>query len=78
MLGRIGVGKGLNVKGKSSKKNRLSGFVPFLQISKNEHKAALDPPPMESRIVIYYRNPEARTKARGALDGTLKQMGRGL
>jgi hypothetical protein len=38
MLGRVGVGKGLNIKGKSAQKNRLSGFVPFLQITDNEHK----------------------------------------
>ena len=38
MVGRIGTGKGLNIKGKSAKKNRLSGFVPFVQISKNSDK----------------------------------------
>ena len=27
--GKVGVGKGLNVKGKSAKKNRLSAFVPW-------------------------------------------------
>ena len=32
MLGTVAVGKGLNIKGKSAKKNRLSGFVPFLQV----------------------------------------------
>ena len=30
---RQGVGKGLNVKGKSAKRGVLSGFVPFLQAS---------------------------------------------
>ena len=30
--GKVGVGKGLNVKGKSAKKNRLSAFVLFLHL----------------------------------------------
>ena len=38
-LGRVGVGKGLNIKGKSAQKNQLSGFVPYLQINDNDHKA---------------------------------------
>ena len=42
MLGRVGTGKGLNIKGKSAKKNRLSGFVPFCQISQPSDKAALE------------------------------------
>merc|ERR1719201_1804644 len=63
MLGKIGVGKGLNVKGKSSKRNRLSGFVPFCQISKNEHKAKIDPSPKDARTRIYYRNTSSRDQA---------------
>ena len=45
MLGQVGVGKGLNIKGKSAKKNKLSGFVPFCQISRNEHKVNPNPNP---------------------------------
>ena len=41
MLGRVGVGKGPNIKGKCARKNRLSGYVPFCQISINEDKEAL-------------------------------------
>ena len=37
MMERDGTGKGLNIKGKSAKKGKLSGFVPFLQISENKH-----------------------------------------
>jgi hypothetical protein len=38
MLGEA-VGKGLNIKGKSAKRGKNSGFVPFLQISDNRHKS---------------------------------------
>merc|ERR1719453_902403 len=54
MLGGRGVGKGLNVKGKSAKRGRQSGFVPFLQISCNEHKTAIDKPHSHSRIRIFF------------------------
>ena len=40
MLGKA-TGKGLNVKGKSAKQGRLSGFVPFVQISEERHKRRL-------------------------------------
>ena len=53
----------LNVKGKSAKKNRLSGFVPFCQISKNEHKAQITATPPEARWHVFYRNEEARKTA---------------
>lgn len=37
MLGEA-VGKGLNIKGKSAKRGKNSGFVPYLQIGDNKHK----------------------------------------
>ena len=37
MMGRA-TGKALNIKGKSAKRGQLTGFVPFLQISAEEHK----------------------------------------
>lgn len=54
MLGGRGVGKGLNVKGKSAKRGRQSGFVPFLQISVNDHKELIDKPHPEARVRIFY------------------------
>lgn len=60
MLNQTAVGKGLNVKGKSAKRNHLSGFVPFLQISEERHKTRLHPPPANSRATIYYQNKEAQ------------------
>eukprot|EP00392_Amoebophrya_sp_AT5.2_P006807 g6819.t1 len=61
MLGQVGVGKGLNIKGKSAKKNRLSAFVPFLQISKNEHKKNLERAPRAAKISVYFQSAEDRS-----------------
>ena len=74
MLGRVGVGKGLNIKGKSAKKNRLSGFVPFCQISKNEHKSALEHAPSDARTRIFYQSEEAMETARAALNSALVEL----
>lgn len=63
MLSGTAVGKGLNVKGKSSKKNHLSGFVPFLQISEDRHKPDIEDSPPDSRVTIYYQTDEARRMA---------------
>ena len=52
MLGRVGVGKGLNIKGKSAQKNRLSGFVPFLQIHDNSHKPLVEASPAEAEEAL--------------------------
>ena len=38
MIKGTACGKGLNVKGKSAKTGEISGFVPLLQISEEEHK----------------------------------------
>mmetsp|Transcript_17932 Transcript_17932/g.56104 ORF Transcript_17932/g.56104 Transcript_17932/m.56104 type:complete len:805 (-) Transcript_17932:69-2483(-) len=54
MLSGNAVGKGLNVKGKSAKRNRMSGFVPFLQISREEHKAQIEESVPGARVTIYY------------------------
>merc|ERR1719189_2789998 len=54
MLSGKAVGKGLNVKGKSAKKNHLSGFVPYLQISKEEHKYMIEPMHSSARMTVYF------------------------
>ena len=74
MLGKLAVGKGLNVKGKSAKKNRLSGFVPFCQISNNEDKSHLQPSPSNARTHIYYRTKVSREVALAMLTKTLKGL----
>ena len=74
MISQVGVGKGLNIKGKSAKKNKLSGFVPFCQISKNEHKAALEPASSDTRVRIFYQTKAAWETARTALDSALIEL----
>ena len=64
---REGVGKGLNVKGKSAKSGLLSGFVPFLQISANADVARVPPPAKGSRVRVYYRSEAARDQAHAIL-----------
>eukprot|EP00931_Biecheleriopsis_adriatica_P123613 TRINITY_DN9866_c0_g1_i4.p1 TRINITY_DN9866_c0_g1~~TRINITY_DN9866_c0_g1_i4.p1 ORF type:complete len:744 (-),score=157.52 TRINITY_DN9866_c0_g1_i4:31-2262(-) len=71
MLSGAAVGKGLNVKGKSAKKGVLSGFVPFIQISENEHKQLIEQSPNDSRVVVYYKTKAAREEARKALQAVL-------
>jgi len=58
-----GVGKGLNVKGKSAKKGILSAFVPFLQICDNDHKHAIEASPPDSYIKVFYRSKHAQEDA---------------
>jgi len=73
MLGRVGVGKGLNIKGKSAQKNRLSGFVPFLQISNNDHKPLVEASPKDARTKIFYKNVMAREEALATLTKILRE-----
>ena len=73
MLGRVGVGKGLNIKGKSAQKNRLSGFVPFLQISNNDHKKDVERSPKDARTKIYFKNVMAREEAMQKLTQVMTQ-----
>ena len=77
MLGGVGVGKGLNVKGKSAQKNRLSGFVPFLQIHNNSHKRLIGQSPKDARTHIFYKNVMAREEAFNELTQVLRE-GAGL
>lgn len=71
MLSGHAVGKGLNVKGKSAKKGVLSGFVPFLQISENEHKEKIETAPPSSRIKLYFRSKHGRDDAMSTLYGVM-------
>jgi hypothetical protein len=60
MMEGTGVGKGLDIKGKSAKKGSLSAFVPFLQIFYNEHKCEIQPIQESAEMRIYYKNIELR------------------
>eukprot|EP00746_Dinoflagellata_sp_MGD_P121065 gnl/MRDRNA2_/MRDRNA2_56361_c0_seq1.p1 gnl/MRDRNA2_/MRDRNA2_56361_c0~~gnl/MRDRNA2_/MRDRNA2_56361_c0_seq1.p1 ORF type:complete len:1065 (+),score=203.09 gnl/MRDRNA2_/MRDRNA2_56361_c0_seq1:103-3297(+) len=72
MLAGVAVGKSLNVKGKSAKKGKLSGFVPFIQISDNDHKEKIEESPSNARLAMYYKSREARDKALAMLEAVSK------
>jgi len=73
MLGR-GTGKGLNIKGKSAKGGELSGYVPFVQINEDTHKAMIKTLPRDARIRIFYRKREIRDEAAERLREISKNM----
>lgn len=68
MLNGGGVGKGLNVKGKSAKQGVLSGFVPFCQVSDNKHKPMVEQSPRDARTKVYYKSKASREEARQKLE----------
>ena len=49
-----GVGKGLDIKGKSAKAGKYSGYVPFLQITNNEDKAKVPAMTAGTRLRVFY------------------------
>lgn len=63
MMKGHGVGKGLDIKGKSAKKGKLSAFVPFLQIHQDEHKTKIRSLPSGGRIRVFYRKDTPRDEA---------------
>jgi hypothetical protein len=56
------VGKGLNIKGKSAKRGRQQGLVPFLQISYEEHKDQVAGSPPEARSRIFFNSEDVRER----------------
>jgi hypothetical protein len=60
MMERTGTGKGLDIKGKSAKKGKLSAFVPFLQIHEEEHKDQIQEIPRKAKMRVYYYGIETR------------------
>merc|ERR1711881_537958 len=60
MMEGSGVGKGLDIKGKSAKKGLLSAFVPFLQIHEEADKALVQPIGSRYRMRVYYSSNEQR------------------
>jgi hypothetical protein len=67
MMEGTGVGKGLDIKGKSAKKGILSAFVPFLQISKEQDKSKIMPIAYNARLRVYYQSENARHQVWTAL-----------
>lgn len=75
MIRGAAVGKGLNVKGKSAKRNRLSGFVPFLQISDNKHKCKIEQSPPDARLLIFFTSEADCLKAKSELEAVAQDPG---
>ena len=73
MMGQA-VGKGLDIKGKSAKRGKLSAFVPFLQISRNDHKGKVATIPSSATIRIFFASRESRQSAAEKLVAVLKEM----
>lgn len=74
ILNMTAVGKGLNVKGKSAKMNRLSGFVPFIQISDNSHKSKIEASPPDARLQVFYQSDDERELALIALEAVMQTL----
>ena len=60
MMEGTGVGKGLDIKGKSAKKGLLSAFVPFMQIHSNEDKSKISEIYEDAYMRVYFSSSEAR------------------
>jgi hypothetical protein len=52
----------LDIKGKSAKRGKLSGFVPFLQIGENKHKSKIRPPSKEGVVRVFYPGEARRAR----------------
>eukprot|EP00970_Alexandrium_tamarense_P003874 scaffold640_cov180-Alexandrium_tamarense.AAC.8 len=74
MMRGDGVGKGLEIKGKSAKCGDLSGYIPFLQIHQEEHKSQIRTIPKADRTKIFFKSREARDEVGLYLGGVAKDM----
>jgi len=63
MMETKGVGKGLDIKGKSAKFGRLSGYVPFLQVHNDNDKNKILALPASGRVRVFYASEKTRKKA---------------
>jgi len=68
MMEGTGVGKGLDIKGKSAKRGELSAFVPFLQIHAEEDKGRIARIGRGARLRLYLTSAEARVIVRDRLE----------
>lgn len=74
MRGR-GVGKGLDIKGKSAKKGILAGYVPFVQIhNDDQHKKEVGTPCVQHEISLFFPSRHVRNQVRENLQPIMKEM----
>ena len=76
MMSGEAIGKGLDIKGKSAKKGKLSALVPVLQIHSEgeKHKNMLRHIPKEARMRLYFQSRKARTLARTEMEVLADEM----
>jgi len=74
MITGEGTGKGLDIKGKSALRGKYSGFVPFLQIHKNEDKDEVGTMETGSRVRVFYTNRCSRDEAENLLQPLRNKM----
>ena len=74
MMNGTGTGKGLDIKGKSAKKGKLSGFVPFLQIHLEQHKKSIRTLPKDSAMRIFFATEAFRDEAAQTLAAVGEEM----
>jgi hypothetical protein len=67
MMEGTGVGKGLDIKGKSAKTGILSAFVPFLQISEEADKYKIMSLAYMARLRVYFHTEKGRQEVWGEL-----------
>eukprot|EP00986_Skeletonema_menzelii_P020904 scaffold32648_cov166-Skeletonema_menzelii.AAC.4 len=63
MITGEGTGKGMDIKGKSAIRGKYSGFVPFLQIHRNEDKLKVGSLHAHARVRVFYPNKLSRDRA---------------
>ena len=63
MMEGTGVGKGLDIKGKSAKTGLLSAFVPFMQINENSDKKKIQKLYEDAHMRVYFYCEKSRQKA---------------
>ena len=73
MMGQA-VGKGLDIKGKSAKRGKLSAFVPFLQISDNKHKDKIRTLPPSDLVRIFFSSADGRQAVTDRLEIVGEEM----
>lgn len=71
------VGKGLDIKGKSAKRGKLSALVPVVQIHNEKHKLVLRHIPKDATMRLYFSSSKAREVARERLQHVLHLMDSG-
>jgi len=74
MIAGEATGKGLEIKGKSAKAGKLSGYVPFLQIHEEEDKSKVRTIPRGGRVRVFYATKEVRDAVMAELEPFQDEM----